>query len=468
MKSKNIITRPATFDLLFPRIVGKLHEIRLCGALNVGKKLISFVLAEFPEIMTDIQIQEIENAYGSSIEFIKESEEEEVEEKIEALLGLKSKPLQAYVYLSSKYPSLKMDRLKGEIILNGSVLREDDQRVMHNKDQFELDGVDETTYLTVLSKVALDNKLDYIDAMVGSLDETSADIVNTPNISKLNDILGLTDDFDKKKLRMFLLGMMARAITPGIQVDTALILQGEQGLGKSSFFRALVGDKLFTDGSETTNKVDEVIGFNQHLLVEMAEFETAYSKRDVEALKQFMTRTVDSYRRPYARVQENHQRRFVVCGTTNRKEFLRDETGSRRFMPVEIKKRIDLDEVRKIRDGVLAEAKGLVLAGEKWFTADGSFEKQLSESNIQFADEDPLEENVRFLLDKQFTVDFEIGMLITELYKSVTVGIKESRRVGSILRKLGYVKRQKKVGERNLQIWNKKGCKSKETIFRVV
>jgi putative DNA primase/helicase len=157
----------------------------------------------------------------------------------------------------------------------------------------------------------------------------------------------------------------ARAIKPGCKVDTMLVLEGVQGLRKSSSLRALVGSDLFAEASEAPTHKDFFLSLQGKLLVEVAEMDT-FSRSEVTAVKRVLSCQIDRYRPPYAKAPQDFPRRGVFVGTTNRDDWQRDETGGRRFWPIRCVK-VDLEYIETHREQLFAEAVHRVLAGEAWW-----------------------------------------------------------------------------------------------------
>jgi len=164
--------------------------------------------------------------------------------------------------------------------------------------------------------------------------------------------------------RCFLISCVARAMQPGCEVHTAPILVGDQGAGKSRALKAL-GQPFFTDAKVTMNgDKDGQMLISSHWLVELAEL-AGWKAVDNEAIKGFISRAEDKFRPPYGRVTEAFKRRCVFVGTTNEVEMLSDQSGNRRWWPVQVGK-IDVDLVTRERDQLFAEALVMYRAGKQW------------------------------------------------------------------------------------------------------
>lgn len=153
----------------------------------------------------------------------------------------------------------------------------------------------------------------------------------------LRHFLGADDsDYTCEILKFFMLGAISRVFRPGIKFDYIICLVGEQGAGKSTFFRLLaVEDEWFTDDLKDleSNKVYEKM--QGHWIIELSEMLATNNAKSNEAVKSFLSRQTETYRTPYERYPRDRPRQCVFAGTTNKISFLpSDRTGNRRFLPI--------------------------------------------------------------------------------------------------------------------------------------
>lgn len=153
----------------------------------------------------------------------------------------------------------------------------------------------------------------------------------------------------------WILAMIARAFQPGIKFDWMPIFEGKQGIGKSSFGRLLVGDSFFLDWLPNLTDKDSALALQGIWSVEMGELANM-RRNQLEDVKSYLTRTTDKVRPPYGRRTIEAARRCVFFGTTNRETYLIDDTGNRRFKPIEVGN-LNFKALKRDRDQLFSEAK---------------------------------------------------------------------------------------------------------------
>jgi predicted P-loop ATPase len=257
------------------------------------------------------------------------------------------------------------------------------------------------------------------------------------------------NEYTRKIGPMFFISMVARIFRPGCQVDYVLVLEGEQGQLKSSACRVLAGDDFFSDNLPDIGSKDCAQHLRGKWLVEIGEMH-AMTKAEVSELKMFITRRDEKYRPPYGHLEVTEPRQTVFIGTTNQSQYLRDETGNRRFWPVFIGAYINVPALSDHRDQIFAEAVHRYQAGEQWWP-DTEFESQWIRREQEArqehdAWEEPISDYLIFDAGPSVTTA-EVAFAVLSLAdKEITPQVQ--KRIASSLRKLGLEQRHTKHGNR--------------------
>lgn len=199
--------------------------------------------------------------------------------------------------------------------------------------------------------------------------------------------------------RFFLLQAVARAMRPGCQADNTPVLEGLQGIGKTETCRILAVRKdWFADNLPELGSKDAAMLLAGKWLVEIAEL-SAIRKSDIESVKSFLTREVDSFRPPYGRRTIDVPRSCAFIATTNEATYLHDRSGNRRFWPVRCQ-HVNLEGLRRDIGQLWAEAFAAFTAGERWHLVGDELSLAQSEQSARmFVSE--LEADVLDYLDAQ-------------------------------------------------------------------
>ena len=169
--------------------------------------------------------------------------------------------------------------------------------------------------------------------------------------------------------RLSLVQAVARVFNPGCKADSVVILEGQQGTGKSTCLSVLFSPDYFGDQLPPMTSKDASSYLRGKWCIELAELEYK-RKTEIEAIKAFISRTNENYRPAFGREEIQQPRTCVFWGTTNKDDYLNDETGNRRFLPIKTNT-IDLEGLQETRDSIWGAAVKAYLSGEPfWLTGD--------------------------------------------------------------------------------------------------
>jgi putative DNA primase/helicase len=233
-----------------------------------------------------------------------------------------------------------------------------------------------------------------------------------------------------------IIGMIARIMSPGCQLDTMVILEGAQGIGKSRSLRILGGAWYMLAAESVTSK-DFYQSFAGKWLIEIGELD-AMSKADREKTKIAISTPTDRYRSSYGRRAIDHPRQCVFIGTTNRSDYGNDETGLRRLWPV-VCGAINCDGLAQVRDQLFAEALVRFQAGATWWEVPTSTLRV--QADRQYAD--PWTDTVLEFIAMSDEVTSAHILLNSPLKFSLDeIGRPEQNRIGAIINLTGEWKKQ--------------------------
>ena len=223
------------------------------------------------------------------------------------------------------------------------------------------------------------------------------------------DYLGAEDNiYVRQATRKQFVAAVARVYEPGIKKDEMLVLVGKQGLGKSTLLDEL-GLEWFSDSIEDFKGKEVAENLQGRWIIEIAELE-AMKRNEVETVKKFLSKRVDIFRMPYGKRSYEYDRQCVFFGTTNKREFLKDDTGDRRFWPIDTQVNeptknvfngLDKNEVAQI----WAEAKYRYEQGEKLYL-EGEAKKIVEEMQAEHKIDDPRIGQIQAFLDMKLPTDW--------------------------------------------------------------
>jgi hypothetical protein len=251
-----------------------------------------------------------------------------------------------------------------------------------------------------------------------------------------NTVKAVNEDSDEKikllketYIRKWMISAIAAVFEEnGVSAHGALVFQGEQGSGKTYWFKRLVPkDSRFAKDGLTlrTDNKDSIMQALSFWLVELGELDATFRKSDIAQLKSFLTQDSDTYRVPYARREATYARRTVFFASVNPKEFLHDETGNRRFWTIET---AEIDYMHNVdMQQVWAEIyENHYKKGEDWVLDQKQFDL-MTEANKDFESPHPIDEILYEKLDWDYKPEFYQDKTVTEVLEQCGVKNPNSR-----------------------------------------
>ena len=230
--------------------------------------------------------------------------------------------------------------------------------------------------------------------------------------SIFTDFLGATDNIYTQHVAIIsFVGAVARIYNAGIKFDTCTVFVGKQGIGKSKFLgKIAVKAEWFTDGVTTFDGKDFYESIQGKWIIELGEG-TAFQKSIKERTKQALSSTIDYYRKPYGHNPEERPRQCVFFGSTNNYDFLKDETGDRRYYPIDVNiskatKSIDTDLTSEYIAQLWAEALYLYSNGQSIYIKDKQVLTIAEQEQRKHFDESPLQADILNFLEIPITKEW--------------------------------------------------------------
>ena len=272
------------------------------------------------------------------------------------------------------------------------------------------------------------------------------------------------------KLRTALMGAVHRALNPGCKFDSCLVLHGDQGGGKSTFFKNLASPAWFCDTQLGSINKDLYIRMHSCWIYEIAELETFTTKREAGAVKGLLSSAEDRFRPPYGRLSDVFKRSGIFVASVNLDGFLVDRTGNRRFMVIRMPRKqghkIPVHLAERDRDAIW---RAFVLAydvGIKPILNEAE-QKANEETNqaclSEAAFEGPLGRwlAMNTVAQKEFTIDDCLHKSGARDLGHITET--DKRKAGELLRSWGYDRKQKRVDRVRYWVWFKVSPLSHDT-----
>lgn len=259
-------------------------------------------------------------------------------------------------------------------------------------------------------------------------------------------------EFNKLAGTMFLIGSVARVFDPGCKMDNVMILEGLQGLKKSSSIDLLYCG-WFSDAPIPLGEKDSYQSIQGVWCQELGELDS-FNKAESTTAKNFFSQRIDRYRPSYGRFTQDFPRQTVFIGTTNQSEYLKDHTGNRRYWPVRCLT-VNIDLLRETRDQYWAEAVHRYRQHERWWPEteeEKTLFKYEQDSRMQL---DPWQYAIEDYMLKEskdyYTSEDILVYAIQKDLKLVTRA--DQNRIAPIMKAIGWRNTRKRipVGKKTIQ-----------------
>ena len=312
-----------------------------------------------------------------------------------------------------------------------------------------------------LLKVAHENQYDpvklYLDHVASEVEPTYIDRLATTYLRPQDASIGEPTIYDAM-LKVTLINAVRRVYLPGCKHDSATVLQGKQGIKKSSFWQTLFGP-FFSDALDDISSKDSILTLHRSWGMEWAELDSITSRKHAGHIKSFLSRATDFLRVPYGKAVEEWPRSGIIVGSSNKESgLLFDDTGNRRFHVIPCTATsIDLDSLQLERDAIWSAAVAAWKNKESHFLTFEQ-ENQIEKENLGYMVDSPWLTVINQWLNNPVnqSTDITIEKLLTEaIEKPVERQTKsDTMTVSSILKSLKYERKKKRVEGTPKWVWN--------------
>lgn len=268
----------------------------------------------------------------------------------------------------------------------------------------------------------------------------------------LQEVFGLDDnELNRAIASNWIKGLVNRVCSPGCQFDTVLVLEGPQGLKKSSVLRALA-EPWYAETIIDVDTKDFQLLLTQNIVVEFSEGATL-SRSQTEMLKQKITEREDNFRRPYDKMTKKFPRRCVFAMTTNQEQYLRDDTGNRRWLPVRLLGDVEgnVEWIYENKVQLLAEAYHRVY-NLKETTYEFPVDALAAEQSDRMEEDPWVSAVVSWYFDELTDQDRADGVTTTGAYSQALMEItKKDFTAGQAMRVASVFRNQLRLDRKNIQ-----------------
>lgn len=268
-------------------------------------------------------------------------------------------------------------------------------------------------------------------------------------------ILGLdaeTQGLEIEYVRRWAISAVARVMRPGCKVDSVLVLQGPQGIRKSTFFATIAGEWAGTLSAEMGSPAS-IEQLRRAWIIELDELESIKRAREASTVTAFLTRGEDTYNAKWVRDAVTIKRHTIFGGTTNDINFLIDTTGSRRFWVVPCRQKINTELLAELRDQIFAEAVSEFKAGASWIL-DEETEALREEKNSDYRIRHPWEEIIKNGL-RHYKGAITVSNILNDIIQKPAgqQSPYDAQQVSAAMRALGYSQVRRKFGGQRIRLF---------------
>jgi len=321
--------------------------------------------------------------------------------------------------------------------------------------------VEKQMAIDCLLKVAHENKYNpvrlYLDHVSSEVEPTYIDRLATTYLRPQDASIDEPTIYDAM-LKLTLINAVRRVYLPGCKHDSATVLQGKQGIKKSSFWQTLFGP-FFSDALDDISSKDSILTLHRSWGMEWAELDSITSRKHAGHIKSFLSRSTDFLRVPYGKAVEEWPRTGIIVGSSNKESgLLFDDTGNRRFHVIPCTATsIDLDSLQLERDAIWSASVAAWKNKESHFLTFEQ-ENQIEKENLGYMVDSPWLTVINQWLNNPTNQikDVTIELLLTDaIEKPVERQTKsDTMTVSSILKSLKYERKKKRVEGTPKWVWN--------------
>ncbi|KAF0154293.1 MAG: virulence-associated E family protein, partial [Ignavibacteria bacterium] len=281
------------------------------------------------------------------------------------------------------------------------------------------------------------------------------------------------EDDDKKHweacLRKWLVAVVACVLNDKEVNHTAIIFQGEQGIGKSRWIKKLIPeqlrDYLFTGNILPSDK-DSKLAVVKNFIIDLDELETL-NREEIGFLKSLMTQKEIQIRKPYGHYEEKYIRRSSFIGSVNKKEFLNDMTGTRRFLCFGV---VSINADHSINmNNVFAQALHLYRNNyEYWFDKNDSDEITRRNEKFTFRpieEEKILEKYEPIKKDEPAAIFLTTTEIAEKIFDGKPITNQMTRQIGMVMNKYKFEKMNKRFAKQSIKKWAVKEITALDRIY---